>query len=734
MASPVDAIKVDVAVKLIGVIGCSASGKSTVAHQLASRLDSPLHPICTDSFFFDDVCAQLGTYEDYRCIDYGAVARWMSVLVHAVSTVSVSPLEERCAPASSPAARAASADGDTALHHPPHDLEGRVHNAWWEEVLLHLPELGKYRRAAPNATSATTAPTTVFAAAADTATPIAQSSSTVAEATPAGAHPHDGTSDSDGDASLGAHEAEEEGRRRRSVAAFTQRREGGGGILCSSLELRSGSEEQAPHAGAPFWHPVIIYVVWEGFPLLCNRLVNSYIDYAIDVRCDLETACLRRFFRTPRRHLARYLALDSAGGCQNGQDESQLGLQRARAAVVAGVVRQVYRPRIEQLWRARSREQLRADLTNALVQEMRLDGLQALAHGDSPTATSPPTCITARDALDLLSPSCFDPPRPRCRRQPAHSSAAKAMGDGGSGTRLQGESCGADAAASTISSPSASSVAAAEEVGRRCSACWSADGLPTNAFQLFWESEFDEWLARSSSSPSATTAAAAAALAWASLKHRDGEGAAAHAAHRVDERQRDINGSFRRTSPPRVTPSNEEPGVAYVNRMLAQRGRLALLQSLSCGERAVAPSSPEAFSIGGKGAASAGLGLEQQLAVGGVHSTTSLTAETLSSALAPFYYEFRYWYVFEVLYYDRIFRPLQAHRLRWRSVVGESSAASTDGEGKSGELGGCGATDAPCAVPRRWWAVKNGRDVHGQDAGELLTQVDHISAAIRAIR
>ncbi|TPP40950.1 AAA domain family protein [Leishmania donovani] len=679
MASPVDAIKVDVAVKLIGVIGCSASGKSTVAHQLASRLDSPLHPICTDSFFFDDVCAQLGTYEDYRCIDYGAVARWMSVLVHAVPTVSVSPLEERCAPASSPAARAASADGDTALHHPPHDLEGRVHNAWWEEVLLHLPELGKYRRAAPDATSATTAPTTVFAAAADTATPIAQSSSTVAEATPAGAHPHDGTSDSDGDASLGAHEAEEEGRRRRSVAAFTQRREGGGGTVCSSLELRSGSEEQAPHAGAPFWHPVIIYVVWEGFPLLCNRLVNSYIDYAIDVRCDLETACLRRFFRTPRRHLARYLALDSAGGCQNGQDESQLGLQRARAAVVAGVVRQVYRPRIEQLWRARSREQLRADLTNALVQEMRLDGLQALAHGDSPTATSPPTCITARDALDLLSPSCFDPPRPRCRRQPAHSSAAKAMGDGGSGTRLQGESCGADAAASTISSPSASSVAAAEE-------------------------------------------------------HRDGEGAAAHAAHRVDERQRDINGSFRRTSPPRVTPSNEEPGVAYVNRMLAQRGRLALLQSLSCGERAVAPSSPEAFSIGGKGAASAGLGLEQQLAVGGVHSTTSLTAETLSSALAPFYYEFRYWYVFEVLYYDRIFRPLQAHRLRWRSVVGESSAAPTDGEGKSGELGGCGATDAPCAVPRRWWAVKNGRDVHGQDAGELLTQVDHISAAIRAIR
>lgn len=707
-----DAITVGVTVKLIGIIGCSAFGKSTVAHRLASRLRSPLHPVCTDNFFLDDACAQLGTYEDYRCIDYGAVTRWMSVLVHAAPTVSVSLPAEKCAPASSPAARAASADGDTALH-PLHDLEGRVHNAWWEEVLLRLPELGKYRRAAPDVTSATTAPTTVVVAPADTATSAAQSRSTVAEAAPADAHLHDGISDSDGDASLSAHEAEEEDRRRRSVATLAQRTEEGGDTVCWSLGIRSDSEGRAPNAAAPFSHHVIIYVVWEGFPLLCNRLANSYIDYAIDVRCDLETACLRRFFRTPRRHLARYLAHDSTGGCQNEHDESQWRLRRARAAVVAGVVRQVYRPRIEQLWRVRSREQHRADLMNAVVREMRLDGLQALAHGDGPTAVSSPACATARGALDLLSPSCFDPPRPHCLRTLTHSGAA-------------------EAAPSTISSPSASSVPVAVEVERRCSACWSADGLPTNAFQLFWESEFDEWLTRSSSS-SPTTAAAAAALAWASLKHRDGEGVAAHAAHRADERQRDVNASSRSTSPPQGTPSNEESGVTYVNRMLAQHGRRALLQSFSRGERAVAPSSPEACSIGDRDAASAGLGLEPQPAVGGVHSATALSAETLSSALAPFYYEFRYWYVFEVLYYDRIFRPLQVHRLRWRSVVRESSAASADGEGRIGERGGCGATNSPCAVPRPWWTVQNGRDAYGQDARELLTQVDHISAAIRAI-
>ncbi|GET87408.1 hypothetical protein, conserved [Leishmania tarentolae] len=167
--------------------------------------------------------------------------------------------------------------------------------------------------------------------------------------------------------------------------------------------------------------------------------------------------------------------------------------------------------------------------------------------------------------------------------------------------------------------------------------------------------------------------------------------------------------------------------------MLAQYGAFALLQSLSRDERGVAPSSPEVPRAGVKGASAAGLGLEQPLTMNGAHRTVGSPAETLSSALAPFYYEFRYWYAFEVLYFDRIFHPLQAHRLRWRSVVGDSRAALTEVEGRRRATGVCGDTKPSSAVPRPWWVVKNGRDVHGQDAGELWAQLDRISAAIRAI-
>ncbi|GET87409.1 hypothetical protein, conserved [Leishmania tarentolae] len=240
MTNAVDAIKVDVTVKLIGIIGCSASGKSTVAHQLVSRLDSPLHPISTDNFFSDEVCAQLGTYEDYRCINYDAVAQWMSVLVRAVPTVSVSVLEEGCALSSSSASGASSADANAAMRLP-RDWEDRVHEAWWEEIVLHLPEVGKYRRAAPYATSAAKASTSVGTAA---AAPAAQCGSTLAEATFTGAHPHDGLSDNDEDLSLCAHEAEEEDRRRISVSALTQRTDGGSGTVSLPLNSRNATKSR----------------------------------------------------------------------------------------------------------------------------------------------------------------------------------------------------------------------------------------------------------------------------------------------------------------------------------------------------------------------------------------------------------------------------------------------------------------------------------------------------------
>ncbi|KAG5481979.1 hypothetical protein LSCM1_05691 [Leishmania martiniquensis] len=710
--STTDAINVDIRIQQIGIVGCSASGKSTVAHHIACSLGSPLHPISTDSFFLDDTYRRLRTYEDFRCIDYDAVARWMSILAHAVPTVVVSLRDEDAACASAPATKLSGGAASPSQR----DWEELVHEAWWAQIVLHLPESSKHRRVAPEGTWSTKAPRTAMGAAAAPAQP----SSAHVEADPAGSHRSDWSSGDDGDASLGAQEAEEDGRRRRSVAASTQRKERCGQTGSLPPSLHSGTDAPAPHAVVPFACHVTIYVVWEGLTLLCNRLVNSYIDYAIDVQCDAETACLRRFFRTPRHHLAVHLVFDTAWDDQHGPtDEAQLRQQRVRAAAVAGVVRQVYRRRIEQMWFVRSREQQRTDLMTALEQEMQLDGWESLAHLASSTTTSSPACVAARDALHLFSPLCFEPPRPSCMRQRAHADAAKALCDGVRGAHLQGGGVGAEATPEKAES----------DVSAHC---WSADGLPTRAFQSFWESECGDGLTRMWSSP--TTAAGAAALQWVSLAHCDEEAVGVHAGLQADEEKRHAGGGPRAMSPSQPTLSANEAGAAYVNRMLAQRGRLALLQSSSCRERAAAPSSSEACSTGAKGAFAVELGLEPQLAEDDGDSCMAASAATISSVLAPFYYEFRYWFYFEVLYYHRVCRPLQLHRLQWRSMVGDRDAEPTSREGRSGEGGGCGDPSAPRAVPRPWWTIWNGRDVRGESSDELLTQVAYVSAAIRAIR
>ncbi|ESL07952.1 hypothetical protein TRSC58_04353 [Trypanosoma rangeli SC58] len=62
----------------IGVSGCSASGKTTLANRLVELLNSPLLPIGLDDFFDEDMCEMLGTWEDPRCIrtrDYARLLR-----------------------------------------------------------------------------------------------------------------------------------------------------------------------------------------------------------------------------------------------------------------------------------------------------------------------------------------------------------------------------------------------------------------------------------------------------------------------------------------------------------------------------------------------------------------------------------------------------------------------------------------------------------------------------------
>ncbi|ESS65463.1 hypothetical protein TCDM_06183 [Trypanosoma cruzi Dm28c] len=64
-------------VVMIGVSGCSGSGKTVLANRLVELLNSPLRPIAVDDFFDEATCEALGTWEDPRCIRSRDYARFL---------------------------------------------------------------------------------------------------------------------------------------------------------------------------------------------------------------------------------------------------------------------------------------------------------------------------------------------------------------------------------------------------------------------------------------------------------------------------------------------------------------------------------------------------------------------------------------------------------------------------------------------------------------------------------
>lgn len=596
-------VEVAVTVKLIGVIGCSASGKSTAAHLLASRLNSPLHPVSTDSFF-DAACEALGTYEDHRCIDYANVVRWMTALTSAVPVVRV--------PSAVMIADAAA--GGLAW-------QRTVQRAWLSQMRGCLPEAEKYSRQE-----------------------FSERGSEARKSPPPAV-----TEDAADDASLGAHEAEDAQRREQHISASPP--------LSPPSRSASSSSDSAPR--------LTVYVVWEGFTLLCSRHVNSCIDVAVHVECDGETACLRRFFRSPRRHLVQHAVQSTAAGVD--------------AAVVSRVVRQVYRPRIEQMWAVRAEAWRRTSLCDAVERELREEGLLG-EDGAGVLASPAPNKdgdmgACARAALRLVSADAFDPPRPQ---NVANLPAASSLGVTSESTH-DGRDSSARSAALSTSAPSA--------------VCWTPAGVPTRAFQQFWEAEFDQWL-----SHTAQRCGRPSALSFASLTHSPcrtsaGRGAAADASPDLCDDNDKQDGE------------EAEDGAAYVHRVLGARGWQALLQR----HGAAASATDEAA--------------EAEALLAQVGRTEAEAGPRVAAALAPYYYEFRYWFFFEVLYYTRLLEPLQLHRLQRRSVMGASP-------GK--ELATSGMC-TPRSVTRPWWTLHNGRAVHGPDSAALLGQVDAVVASIMAL-
>jgi hypothetical protein len=585
---------VSIEVKIVGVIGCSASGKSTAAHQLARCLRSPLHPISTDQFFLDDVCAELGSYDDYRCVDYAEITHWMKTLKHGVRRVC--PLKLEGALTGSEVSR--------------EGVEAAVRDVWCAEMVSLLPGLQSY----------------LYLEAGSGGLDLTNNQPII-PTEGCGRLSNRGDDDSVGDdASLCAHEAEEEERRARATA------------IPASLELTAATGN--PTHNTPVCDGVTLFVVWEGFTILCSADVSACVDCAVHVRCDPETACLRRFFRSPRRHLVEHAVqsadaadeTDDGGNSDTAADAklAQERRQRARAAVVvARVIRQLYRARIEQMWAARSREAQRAALQADVLRELRSAAPEVAGTSAAGEAS----------VLRLLAAGVFDPPRP-------HST----------------------------SSATADATACAERW------CWTREGVPTLAFQHFWEVEFDQWLLQR------PTKADAEALSWAALRG-DGNGQRADVHSGGEHNPSD--------SSQRCCDSAEDGGEggggrAYVEKTLAERGLSILTQEPRSATGADAGSDVSALDAAASPLPSPAL---------------------VAKALAPFYYEFRYWFFFEVLYYDRLLSPLQEHRLRCRSVPHTSSAAASVEE-------------------RQWWELENGRRAQGKVEEDLLNQVQRVAAAI----
>ncbi|KPA77851.1 hypothetical protein ABB37_06654 [Leptomonas pyrrhocoris] len=594
-------------VRMVGVLGCSASGKSTVAHQLAQHLSSPLHPISTDQFFLDDVCTRLGTYDDYRCLDYATITHWMQ-------TLRQSSLVECGAPSEG--------TSDAWAAH--------TRDAWCAQKLAQLPDLAPYLRSP---------------------TGLIEPCPTGRRAEAAG---NEEAEDLPDDASLCAHEAEDGERRANAVAPTTPG---------SSSADPIGVSCPPGGPGAAVRNAITVYVVWEGFTLLCGAAVSACVDDVVVVRCEPETACLRRFFRSPRRHVIQHaiqlLREDEADGTgkkrsphgdgvEETKGEAEERLRANAALAVTRVVRQLYRPRITQMWAARSCEAQRIALRNDLLQEMRRDMQNDGDDGDAAAA------VAVEGVERLLAPTVFNPPRPHV--------------------------------------PSGMTGATSGERGEESPTCdtdayWTPEGVPTRAFQRFWEVEFEQWLSHPSSPSDAR------ALSWASVSAAGEEG----------KMDRSVfvprgDGADHPTVSAPLTPAtdvaadNGLTGKAYVAQVLAERG----LQALAREPSQTAPAAAAA-----------------------AHGATSSSwspppsASCVAAALAPFYYEFRYWFFFEVLFYDRLLSPLQMHRVRHRSPCGTAAAAS---------------------AVRPWWVVDNGHALQGKKEQELLRVVQHVATSMLALR
>lgn len=322
-------------VRVIGVTGCSASGKSTVAHQLADALRSPLFPLTIDAFFDGPRCEEWGTFEDYRLIRFTDFA-------HAVHT----------------------AVGVFAQSPP---------SQWAAELQRLAPELGPFIRPSPSPSPRSLLPCDAPQAVA------AENESTAHAVTTDGIVMPDEESDAD---SFQAHEAEDAARRN------------------TALPLTVPTSSSTCACSAASSPPSVVYIVCEGFVLFCDATLTRHVfDVCVNVQCDLETACVRRFKRQPRRHRMTTSTATAGGGGGS-----------------------MYRARIQRLWDSRT-EPRRTGLLRTLqdaakgVSDHHWKSLQSSSSslpeltGDMVAGAKRAQQQIEATARTLLDPSLYYPPR-----------------------------------------------------------------------------------------------------------------------------------------------------------------------------------------------------------------------------------------------------------------------------------------------------------------------------------
>lgn len=371
------------ALKLIGVGGISGCGKSTCAHRVVAKLNSPFFPITIDDFFIiaeeerrgrtlgvSSVSHQEGwctSLEDVRAIDWEGYMRTVQLAQEAVQGFLRTVTPSRTSPKITLEGNNDVSDINVNIAGLDHNSENEANNVWLSYVGERFPELLRYSRPfdwkACIEWRETRRKHSHGECSADARAACDDEGPFVPEAYPRGkpssegeGHQNDSEKESFTDAisedhSYADHLAYDEECREETFQVpplANEQNEEGNSITnrgfnnknccdpySSVAKVKSAEEDGVANSErnknysttSSSTHRIAdVFLVFEGFVLLSYPPLRHFFHFFIYVDCSEEVGCLRRFFRTPRRK-----PLDTAVTPQAGGDAITNGMPTAVA-------------------------------------------------------------------------------------------------------------------------------------------------------------------------------------------------------------------------------------------------------------------------------------------------------------------------------------------------------------------------------------------------------------------